>query len=129
MNLSVLRIVVCSVCCVVLLGCAGVRQKVVVTSEPSGADVTMNSVKLGETPTEIPFTWYWYYDFKAEKEGYHPAYKRERFKAPLYLAPGLDLLMEMMPFHVRDTRHVHLVLEENKSLPAPDFEVAAPEVP
>lgn len=106
----------CLLCCC-LFGCAGVRQKVVVTSEPAGADVTMNSVHLGQTPTEVPFTWYWYYDFKAEKDGYKTAIKRERFRAPIYLWPGVDLLMEMMPFHVRDTRHVHLELPVDKQLP------------
>ncbi|MGF1573005.1 MAG: PEGA domain-containing protein [Sumerlaeia bacterium] len=107
------------VCC--LSGCAGVRQKVVVTTEPAGADVTMNSVHLGQTPTEIPFTWYWYYDFKAEKDGYKTAITRERFRAPFYLLPGVDLLMEMMPFHVRDTRRVHLVMDVENSLPEPEL--------
>lgn len=112
--------ILCLVSCCVF-GCAGVRQKVVVTSEPSGADVTMNAVHLGQTPTEVPFTWYWYYDFKAEKEGYKTAVKRERFREPFYLLPGLDLLMEMMPFHVRDTRKVHLELQRDNALPEPSF--------
>lgn len=101
-------------------GC-GVRSSVIVTSEPSGAMVTMNGVNIGETPVQRPFTWYWYYDFRAEKEGYEPLFQRERFRAPIYLWAGLDLLMEMMPFYVYDTKRVHLVLEEEEDRPAPEL--------
>lgn len=102
-----------------LFGC--VRSKVVVTSEPSGATITMNGVNLGETPVEQPFTWYWYYDFIAEKEGYQSTGERRRFHAPPWLWPGFDLLMEMMPFYVHDTKKVHLVLEEVDQRPDPAF--------
>lgn len=102
-----------------LLTAGCVRSKVVVTSEPSGAEITMNGVNLGETPLEHPFTWYWYYDFIAEKEGFEPTGKRERFRAPVYLWPGLDLLMEMMPFYVTDTKFVHLTLPELDERPDP----------
>ncbi|MCC5875861.1 MAG: PEGA domain-containing protein [Candidatus Sumerlaeia bacterium] len=101
-------------------GC-GVRSSVIVTSEPEGAVVTMNGVNIGETPLQRPFTWYWYYDFRAEKDGYEPVEQRERFRAPVYLWAGLDLLMEMMPFYVYDTKEVHLVLRELEDRPAPQL--------
>ena len=100
-----------------LTGC--VRSKMVVTSDPPGATVTKNGINLGETPVEQPFTWYWYYDFVAQKEGYAPAWKRERFRAPVYLWPGLDLVMEMMPFYVTDTKYVHLELQQLDERPRP----------
>ena len=100
-------------------GC--VRSKVLVTSDPPRADISMNDIHLGRTPVEQPFTWYWFYDFKAEKEGYETVVRRERFHAPVYLWPGLDLLMEMMPFPVTDTKHVHLVLRPEEQRPAPEF--------
>lgn len=99
-------------------GC-GVRSSVIVTSDPPGADVTMNGVNIGQTPVQRPFTWYWYYDFVAEKEGYETLTQRERFRAPVYLWAGLDLLMEMMPFYVYDTKKVHLVLNELDDVPSP----------
>ncbi len=98
-----------------------VRSKVIVTSDPTDAVVTMNGVPLGETPVEHPFTWYWYYDFIATKEGYQAAGTRERFHAPPWLWPGFDLVMEMMPFYVTDTKRVHLVLEEIDQRPQPGF--------
>lgn len=102
-----------------LTGC--VRSKVVVTSDPPGADVAMNGVRLGQTPVEQPFTWYWYYDFIATKDGYQPTGQRERFRAPVYLWPGLDLLMEAMPFYVKDTKKVHLVLQPQDARPQPAY--------
>ncbi len=104
-------------------GC--VRSKVVVTSEPSDATITMNGVNLGETPLEHPFTWYWYYDFGASKEGYEPVLQRERFHAPPWLWPGLDLVMEAMPFFITDTKRVHLVLREADERPEPSFVTAS----
>ena len=61
----------------------------------------MNDVHVGRTPVEVPFTWYWFYDFKAEKEGCKATVQRERFKAPVYLWPPMDLLMEAIPLKVR----------------------------
>ncbi|MBI5154226.1 PEGA domain-containing protein [Candidatus Poribacteria bacterium] len=103
--------------CVAAAGC--VRSKAVVTSEPPGADVTMNDVHVGRTPVEVPFTWYWFYDFKADLDGYETTVQRERFHAPVYLWPGLDLLMEAMPFRVTDTKHVYLAMKPERQRPAP----------
>lgn len=105
----------------VLLASGCVRSKVVVTSEPSEAIVTMNGVNLGTTPLEHPFTWYWYYDFIAMKPGYETVGVRKRFRAPVYLWPGLDLLMEAMPFWVTDTKYVHIDMEAVDERPRPVF--------
>lgn len=113
-------------CLVATVGC-GVRQRVIVTTEPSGAEVFMNGVSLGTTPLEQPFIWYWYYDFIATKEGFETTGERVRFRTPWYMLPGLDLLMEMMPFPVRDTRRVHLVLDPGDERPDPVL-TATPEL-
>lgn len=106
------------------LGSGCVRSKVVITSEPEGAVVTMNGENLGTTPVERPFTWYWYYDIVASKDGYETKKERHRFKAPVYLWVPLDLIMEAMPFYVTDTKKVHLVLEPAQSRPTPLFDEA-----
>lgn len=112
---------VCAIALVALPSVGCVRSKVIVTSEPAGADVTMNGVNLGPTPLEHPFTWYWYYDFVAEKEGYAQEGLRERFRAPVWLWPGPDLLMEMMPFYVTDTKKVHFTLKPVDTRPEPAY--------
>ena len=106
----------------VSVGCGGgVRSRVNVQTIPEGADVTMNDVHLGRAPLQMPFTWYWYYDFVAEKEGYQTATERVRFRAPVYLWMPLDLFAEMLPFKVYDTKEVTLVLEEEDRTPAPEY--------
>lgn len=104
-----------------LASTACVRSKVVVTSDPADVDVTMNGRHLGTTPVESPFTWYWYYDFRGEKDGYQTRVQRERFRAPVYLWPGLDLVMEILPVPIRDTKQVHLNLQPEADRPAPEF--------
>ncbi len=103
--------------CALASGC--IRSRVIVTSEPPGADVTLNGLHRGRTPIEIPFIWYWYYDFELTEEGYEPLVARERFHAPVYAAfPPLDLLSEAAPVVFRDTRRRHYTLV-SRATPAP----------
>lgn len=90
-------------------GC--IRSRVVVTSQPSGADVTVNNVYRGRTPITIPFGWYWYYDFEIEKQGYQKTRIQERFRAPLWCWMPLDLVMEAIPLNFYDTKHRKYVLK------------------
>jgi len=101
LGLGLLGLILCSGC---------IRSRVVVTSDPVGADVTMNNTYRGRTPITIPFTWYWYYDFKLEKEGYQTLTARERFRTPPWCYIPLDLFMEAMPFRINDVRYRHYVL-------------------
>ena len=106
------------------VGCGGgVRQKVVVYSEPAGADVTMNDVHLGRTPVEVPFTWYWWYDFKAEKEGFETTVVRKRFYAPVHQWTGLDFLTEFYPGHIKDTREVTILMEPADTTPGAEYDL------
>jgi len=106
----------------VALAAAGcVRSKAVITSDPPGADVHMNDIHVGRTPVEVPFTWYWYYDFKAEKEGYEATVQRERFRAPVYLWFPLDFVMELVPARITDTKRVHIEMEQERDKPEPEL--------
>ncbi len=108
--------------CGVLSACGGgVRSRVNIQTIPEGADVTMNDVHLGRAPLQMPFTWYWYYDFVAEKEGYKTTTERVRFRAPVYLWVPFDYFAEMLPFKIYDTKNVTLVLEEEDRTPSPEY--------
>lgn len=100
-------------------GC--IRSKVLVTSEPPGAVVTMNGSNLGTTPTARPFAWYWFYDFEARKEGYETRSIRKRFSPPFYMMPGPDFILELLPVNIHDTKRVHFVLEPAQPRPDPLF--------
>lgn len=101
-----------------LTGC--IRSRVVITSEPPNAKVTFQKQERGETPLEIPFIWYWYYDVKLEKPGYQTLEKVEYLPAPPWFVMPLDFLLELMPFPIRDTHPRHYVLTPVPAKPAPD---------
>ncbi len=93
-----------------LSGC--IRSRVVMTSEPSGAEVTWRGDYRGVTPIEIPIIWYWYYDYSVEKAGYVPIEKVERFRTPPWFLLPVDFFAEIIPFPFPDRRERHYVLEE-----------------
>jgi hypothetical protein len=93
---------------VVLLVSTGcIRSKLNITSEPSGAAVTVNGETYGRTPVSVPFIWYWYYDVQLKSKGYETLNVRERMYAPPYFYIPLDLFFELLPFPVYDNRYRH----------------------
>lgn len=98
----------------ILSGC--VRTRVIITSNPSEADVTFKGEARGKTPVEIPINWYWFYDVKIEKEGYNTVEKMERFRTPPWLWIPFDLVCEIMPFMITDTRERHYELTAKEKI-------------
>jgi hypothetical protein len=92
--------------CGILTAPGCIRSRVVVTSQPSGADITINNVYRGRTPITVPFGWYWYYDFVIEKEGFQKIKAQERFHTPFWCWMPLDLVMEAIPLYFYDTKHL-----------------------
>jgi len=105
--------VMLALCMALFSGC--LRSRVIVTSEPPGADVTINNTYRGRTPVTVPFGWYWYYDFNLEKEGYQSLEARERFHTPIWCWMPLDLVAEATPLLLYDTKHRHYVLKPLES--------------
>ena len=105
-----------------LFGAGCVERKMVITSEPSGADVWVNEQWHGKTPYELPFKHYGVFSVRIEAVGYYPMYVKEPVSAPLYEKPGLDLVSEAaVPGTIHDNRAMHYVLQK---IEAPD-EVSA----
>jgi hypothetical protein len=92
-----------------LSGC--LRPRVFITSTPAGAEIYVNDEPRGTTPVEMPFTWYWYYRVRAEKEGYQTTETLERLRAPWWATAPFELLVEAMPFPVYDSRYRHYNLQ------------------
>lgn len=101
------------------VGCGRVDRRLVVTSEPSGASVRLNGDHVGQTPVDVPFVWYWFYDLEVEKEGFETDYKRVRLQSPWYLWPPLDLAAEVVPIRVVDRKEVHFDLTGEQFQPSP----------
>jgi PEGA domain len=82
----------CAACIAIASAASGcMSRRVSVTSEPSGATVTVNDVEIGRTPVEADFTFYGVYDVLVTKEGFEPLRNKARAKAPLYEFPPVDL--------------------------------------
>lgn len=103
----------------ILSGC--VERALVITSDPPGADVTVNQQWKGKTPYVIPFKHYGVYDIWIEHPGvmengrmvkYYPLHVGEPVKAPKYQYAGADFVTEvLLPKTLYDQHTLHYTLE------------------
>lgn len=93
---------------VALPGC--LERTILVTSEPPGAVVWLNDQEIGRTPIETDFTFYGNYDVRLHLAGYEPLVTNRVAKAPLYEAPGLDILAEAVPTRISTRLEWHFDL-------------------
>ena len=99
-------------------GCNGVRRRLTITSEPSGAIVYLNNKEIGKTPISRNFVYSGVYDIKCYKEGYEM--KETYYKAgrPWYLYPVIDFFAEnFTPGELRDEQTCHITLEQKREIP------------
>lgn len=99
-------------------GCNGVRRRLTITSEPSGAIVYLNNKEIGKTPISRNFLYSGVYNIKCYKEGYEM--KETYYKAgrPWYLYPGIDFFAEnFTPGELRDEQSCHITLEQKREIP------------
>ena len=98
----------------ILLSAGGcVERKLVITSEPSGADVWVNDQWHGKTPYELPFKHYGTFGIRVESAGYVPVFVKEPVPAPAYEHMGPDLIAEaVVPAKISDVRKLHYVLQK-----------------
>lgn len=103
--MKLLKLLALCLLIVPLGGC--IRHRMVITSEPSEAMVTLNDQYRGRTPIEIPFEWHWWYVLKIEREGYQPLEREVRLRAKPWFYFPLDLIAQALPFKFDDTRKLH----------------------
>lgn len=72
----------------------------------------LNDRLVGETPVTFDFQWYGSHRLTLRKDGYERVDARERLRAPFYLWIPLDLVMELVPFTVRDDREWSYAMTE-----------------
>ena len=83
-------------------GCAKVERKITIETDPPGALVMLNNQEAGRTPFTREFTWYGNYDVQIRKEGYETLKTNQWVVAPAWQWIPLDLVVEMLPLHLRD---------------------------
>jgi hypothetical protein len=107
--MSYLRCLPCALFGVLISGC--VERTLVVNSQPQGALVYFNDQEIGRTPLTREFTWYGTYDVALRMDGYETLKTRSNVIAPAWQWVPLDLIAEMLPFHLRDTHALTYTLK------------------
>jgi hypothetical protein len=109
-----------TVCLALALGLSGcVEQTLSIQSNPPGAIVYLNGQEVGSTPLTRDFTFYGDYDVVLRKDGYQTLKTDKEMHAPIYQWVPLDLVMELMPFRVKDQRHWEFTLQPASTQPVP----------
>jgi len=106
------------VLCVALTGC--VERRFVITSDPPGAIVyDEQGQPVGATPVDRQFTYYGRYKQVLVRDGYQTLVAEENIKAPWYQVAPLDFFSEILcPWHLRDIRRLHYVMQPYQLVPA-----------
>ena len=90
-------------------GC--VERKLMIKSDPPGAAVYFNQAYMGETPIDFDFKWYWSHRVELKKDGYEEISNLEAIKAPPHMWMPFDLVMELLPFKIKDSRELTYTLK------------------
>ena len=94
------------------LVCTGcVERTLTITSEPTGALITLGDNEVGRTPLETSIKYHGTYDVLVTLDGYEPLRTTATAQAPLYEYPGPDLVAEVLPFTFHNEQAWHFVLE------------------
>lgn len=97
----------------VVLGAMGgcLERRLLITSEPAGALVSVNDVEVGRTPVEADFTFYGDYDVVLTKDGYEPLRERKTARAPVWEYPPFDLVASAVPATIEKEVKWHFVMQ------------------
>jgi hypothetical protein len=94
-------------------GAAGcVERKFVIESNVPSAQVYVDNRSVGAAPAYVPFDYFGHYTITVIHPGYETVVRREHATAPWYAYPPFDLLADIVPFPIRDTRRVYVELTE-----------------
>ena len=66
--------------------------------------VYLNDELKGQTPLTFDFMWYGSHRVMLRKDGFERVEDRKTLRAPIYLWIPFDLVMELLPLPIRDTR-------------------------
>jgi hypothetical protein len=91
-------------------GC--VERKFVVESNIPNAQVYIDNRSIGAAPAYSQFDYYGYYTVQVVHPGYEIVTRREHIAAPWYAYPPFDLITEILPCNIRDTRRIYVELHE-----------------
>ena len=95
---------------VVLAGCTG--RGITITTEPPGAEVSINHRVVGKTPIRVGFEHYGAYRLELRKRGYETLIKEADIKPAAYgYDPGAFVADNLIPARLDDEVYLHYVLK------------------
>ena len=113
------RRVILSICMLspaAFMGC--IERTVSINTEPAGATVFLNDEEVGKSPVKVPFTWYGDYDIIVRKPGFKTLKTNQRFRAPWYQYPIIDIFAEcLVPYTIHDDRAAPTYVMEKATAP------------
>ncbi|HMO13086.1 MAG TPA: PEGA domain-containing protein [Pirellulaceae bacterium] len=84
-------------------GC--VSRQLLIRTNPEGALVTIDAQTVGNSPVQVPFTYYGTREIKLEKEGYETVKVKQNIRPPWWQIPPLDFLTDNFALRkLRDQR-------------------------
>lgn len=98
---------------IVLLGCAGCTGRgLTVTSEPPGAEVSINRRVVGKTPIRVGFNHYGTYRIELRKDGFKVMVREEPVRPPIYGYDPVALVADnVIPARLNDEVYLHYALK------------------
>ncbi|HYF52401.1 MAG TPA: PEGA domain-containing protein [Planctomycetota bacterium] len=104
--LSLIRIGAVCLTLLILSGCTS--RGMTVTSNPPGAELSINRRVVGKTPMRVGFTHYGTYRFELRKKGYEVLVKEEDIKPGFYgYDPAAFVADNVIPARLNDEIYIH----------------------
>ena len=97
-------LVLSAYCLLLPLASGCIYRSLTIRTDPPGAMVYVNDQLKGPSPVTYDFTWYGWHRIMIRKAGYQRLDDRKMVHAPIYLWMPFDLVMELVPFRIRDQR-------------------------
>ena len=108
-----------TVLAVLLLTTGCVRRSLTIRTQPPGAMVYLNDRLMGESPATFDFLWYGWHRVMLRKDGFERLDDRRTLRCPPYLWIPFDLVLELLPLPIRDTRTWDYTLTPSATPPTP----------
>lgn len=92
------------------IGCA--EHRILITSEPAGAKVSLDGQDKGITPLSVPFTFYGKREVVLEKDGFQTYKSIIPISAPILQIFPIDIMMLLIPYPFVDNHSFYFILEK-----------------
>lgn len=102
--------------CAAATGC--VQRRLMVRSNPPGAQLYIDEQPIGKTPVSVPYVYYGTRNFRLEKDGYETLVTKHEVAPVWYQYPPIDFVSEnLWPWELRDERVVDFQLQPQQIVP------------